>query len=309
MTCCNMAKENDGEDNRMLLSEMNKRKDYLVCIDSDGCLLDNMELKHKECFCPAVVNVWDLQSVSRYAREVWEFVNLYSRTRGANRFPALVRALELIYARPEVQERHIRQWDIAALKKWSEETDNFSESALASFIERQGDDAAPDLQNALRWSREVNSNVRHIVRNIGPFPGVQETLAALHEHADVVVVSSTPQEALIRELDHCGILNGFDAVAGQESGTKAICIRTAMQKGYEPDHVLKVGDAPGDHQAALDNGCLFYPIIPGLERESWRRLREEAAGQFIAGTYQGEPMAKRLEQFYTVLGDKPGWEA
>ncbi|GIT38550.1 MAG: hypothetical protein Ct9H300mP7_4710 [Verrucomicrobiota bacterium] len=30
-----------------------------------------------------------LQAVSKYARQVWEFVNLYSKTRGANRFPAL----------------------------------------------------------------------------------------------------------------------------------------------------------------------------------------------------------------------------
>ena len=290
-----------------VLSEMKKQREYLVCIDSDGCLLDNMELKHKECFCPAVVNVWDLQGVSRYAREVWEFVNLYSRTRGANRFPALVRALELIYARPEVRERGVMQWDITALKKWSEETDNFSESALAAFIEAQNGHAAPDLKNALRWSQEVNANVRHIVRNIGPFPGVREAIDALHRYADVVVVSSTPQEALIRELDHCGILNLFDAVAGQESGTKTICIRKAMEKGYAPDHVLKVGDAPGDHQAAMNNHCLFYPIISGVESESWRRLREEALGQFIGGTYGGEPMAKRLEQFYTVLSDEPTW--
>jgi hypothetical protein len=28
-----------------------------------------------------------LQAESKYAREVWDFVNLYSKTRGANRFP------------------------------------------------------------------------------------------------------------------------------------------------------------------------------------------------------------------------------
>ena len=38
-----------------------KKHDYLVCVDSDGCLLDNMELKHKECFCPATVNIWNLR--------------------------------------------------------------------------------------------------------------------------------------------------------------------------------------------------------------------------------------------------------
>ena len=102
-----------------------------------------------------------------------------------------------------------------------------------------------------------------IVHSIGPFPGVREAIDALRPYADVVVVSSTTQEVLIRELDHCGILNCFDTVGGQESGTKTICIRTAMGKGYAPDHVLKVDDTPGDHQVAVNNGCLFYPIIPG----------------------------------------------
>ena len=35
-----------------------------------------------------------LQGVSKYAREAAEFVNLYSKSRGINRFPALVEALE-----------------------------------------------------------------------------------------------------------------------------------------------------------------------------------------------------------------------
>ena len=78
-----------------ILLNMKPAHNYLVCVDSDGCVFDNMELKHKECFCPATVNVWGLQSVSRYAREAAEFVNLYSKTRGMNRFPALVRTLEL----------------------------------------------------------------------------------------------------------------------------------------------------------------------------------------------------------------------
>ena len=63
---------------------------FLICVDSDGCVFDNMELKHKECFCPATVNVWGLQSVSRYAREAAEYVNLYSKSRGTNRYPALI---------------------------------------------------------------------------------------------------------------------------------------------------------------------------------------------------------------------------
>ena len=63
------------------------KHDYLVGIDSDGCAFDTMELKHKECFIPNTINYWGLQGVSKYAREAAEFVNLYSKSRGINRFP------------------------------------------------------------------------------------------------------------------------------------------------------------------------------------------------------------------------------
>ena len=63
------------------------KHDYLVGIDSDGCAFDTMELKHKECFIPNTINYWGLQGVSSYAREAAEFVNLYSKSRGINRFP------------------------------------------------------------------------------------------------------------------------------------------------------------------------------------------------------------------------------
>ena len=72
--------------------------DFLVGIDSDGCVFDSMELKHKECFIPAFINHYDLQGVSKYAREAAEFVNLYSKSRGANRFPGAGRAARLAAA-------------------------------------------------------------------------------------------------------------------------------------------------------------------------------------------------------------------
>lgn len=49
------------------------KHDYLVGIDSDGCAFDTMELKHKECFIPNIINYWGLQGVSKYAREAAEF--------------------------------------------------------------------------------------------------------------------------------------------------------------------------------------------------------------------------------------------
>src|ERR1043165_8364036 len=94
------------------------QKKFFIGFDSDGCIFDSMEIKHRECFIPALIWKWNLQAVSRLARECHEFVNLYSKWRGINRFPALVRTLELLAQRPEAQARGFSARDLAELKKW-----------------------------------------------------------------------------------------------------------------------------------------------------------------------------------------------
>jgi hypothetical protein len=78
------------------LIDMEKNHDYMICVDSDGCAFDAMEIKQKECFAPNFINAYDLQAVSKYARESWEFVNLYSVDCGCNRFVAIIKALDLL---------------------------------------------------------------------------------------------------------------------------------------------------------------------------------------------------------------------
>src|SRR5512143_2748137 len=87
------------------LTEMQPKFKFFIGIDSDGCAFDTMEIKHKECFIPNIINYWNLQAVSKFAREAAEFVNLYSKWRGINRFPALVMVFDLLAQRPEVLER------------------------------------------------------------------------------------------------------------------------------------------------------------------------------------------------------------
>jgi hypothetical protein len=89
------------------LAELEPKHKFFVGIDSDGCAFDSMEIKHKECFCPNTIKYWDLQPVSKYAREAAEFVNLYSKFRGINRWPALVMVFDLLRERPEVQARGV----------------------------------------------------------------------------------------------------------------------------------------------------------------------------------------------------------
>ena len=89
------------------LDRFERQHDFLIGIDSDGCAFDTMEIKHKECFIPQIINHYGLQGVSKYAREAAEFVNLYSKSRGINRFPALVQTLEWLQKRPEVVARGV----------------------------------------------------------------------------------------------------------------------------------------------------------------------------------------------------------
>lgn len=290
-----------------LLQSMRKKHDYLVCIDSDGCVFDNMELKHKECFCPATVNVWDMQSVSRFAREAADYVNLYSIHRGINRFPGLILTLELTAGRPEVQARGWQLPDLSALKRWIANTDKLSMLVLEDYIKQTGS-REESLRRALDWSREVDDNVRRIVRHLSPFPYVKDTLEKLSRVADIVVVSAASHEAVTREWGACGLSDYVSVLCGQELGTKAECIQKAMQGRYDAGHVLKIGDAPGDFEAAKRNGVLFFPILPGQETESWQTLLDTAADRFLADDYRGPFMDKKIQTFFASLLTAPPWQ-
>lgn len=283
---------------------MERKHDFLVCIDSDGTVFDNMELKHKECFCPAFVNVWNLQAVSKYAREVWEHVNLYSRTRGFNRFVALITALDLLRTREEVLQRGVEIPDPKSLKKYIADGGTVNTVMITAWCQDHPEDT--DMARALQWSQEIDRNVAHIVRGAMPFPMVKETLAMIREFADIVVVSDTPNLALTKEWKEHGIDKYATVICGQEFGSKKLCIATAVEKGgYNRDHVLMIGDAVRDHQAAVDTSVLFYPIIPSLETDSWRRLLQEAVDRVHDGTYAGDYMEELMGQFYAVLREDP----
>ena len=280
-------------------------RDYFVGIDSDGCAFDSMEVKHKECFIPNIVACFGLAAVSKYVREAAEFLNLYSRWRGINRFPGLVQTFDLVADRPEVRRRHVVVPRLEGLRAWVSRESTLSNPVLKAAIAATGD---PDLQRALHWSEAVNRSITATVKNVPPFPFVRESLEWLTKKADVMVVSATPGEALSREWQEHGLAGQVALIAGQEMGSKAEHLALATSGRYDRERVLMVGDAPGDHQAALDNGVLFYPINPGFEDESWRRFYEEALPRFFAGTYAGDYRDGLVAQFSALLPEIPPWQ-
>lgn len=276
--------------------------EFLIGIDSDGCAFDTMELKHKECFIPNIINSYELQGISKYAREAAEFVNLYSKSRGINRFPGLIETLEWLQKRPEVAARGVEIRIPAGLAKWLETETKHANPALEAAIKANPHD---DLKQALAWSKAVNQSITDIVRGVPPFPFVTECLQKLQGKADVLVVSATPNEALVREWEEHDISKYVAAICGQEIGTKKETLRVASK--YPKDHVLMVGDAPGDYKAAVANNALFFPINPGHEEASWRRLYEEGLDRLFAHTFTGAYQKRLLDEFDKYLPDTPPW--
>ena len=57
-------------------SEYVKRNDFLVCVDSDGCAMDTMDIKHFRCFGPCMVAEWELNAWQEEILARWNEINL-----------------------------------------------------------------------------------------------------------------------------------------------------------------------------------------------------------------------------------------
>ena len=286
-----------------LLKNLEPTKEFFIGIDSDGTVFDSMELKHKECFAPMFIKHFRLQSASKYAREVWDFVNLYSKTRGVNRFPAIVRALNLLRARKEVVARGVDIPDTQALEAWIARETRLGNVTLQKEVADGNEALAP----ALAWSLAVNAAVADIVFGVPPLPNFRESLQKMVLKADVICVSQTPSETLQREWKEHGIDRFVRVIAGQEFGTKTEHIAFAAKGKYAPEKILMIGDAPGDFDAAKGNDALFYPIVPGREEASWERFFNEGLDRFFAGTYSGAYEAGLIREFEDSLPENPHW--
>ncbi|MBN2737098.1 MAG: HAD hydrolase-like protein [Spirochaetales bacterium] len=288
------------------LKDLKPEQDFFVGIDSDGCVFDSMEIKHKECFCPNFINHFELQPVSKFAREAWDFVNLYSKTRGVNRFQALIHALDLLRVRKEVLDRGANIPELQGVRDWIARETKLGNPALKNEVEKHA--PHPDLVLTYAWSFDVNEAVKKIVRNVPPFPLVKECLEKINQKADSIVVSQTPFDTLEREWTENKIDHLVRLIAGQEMGTKTEHISLAAKGKYPSQRILMIGDAPGDLKAARANEALFYPIIPGREEESWKRLTEEALDKFFSENYAGEYENQLVEKFNQCLPERAPWE-
>lgn len=287
------------------LKELDAKHSFFVGIDSDGCAFPSMELKHKECFIPETVRHFGLQPISKYVREAAEFVNLYSKWRGANRFPALLKVMDLLSTRNEVRRSGLHIPKLTHLRSWIEQSTSLSNPKLVTAVKESNNS---ELQQILAWSNAVNTAIENMVRGVLPYPGVRETLQCLAKKADVIVVSATPGDALRREWTTNGLKDYVQFIAGQEMGNKSEHLSHATAGKYKSNSILMIGDAPGDWEAAKTVDALFFPILPGDEEKSWKMLQTEALEIFFNHGYAGDYQTERLRLFDELLPEIAPWE-
>ena len=270
-----------------------KSKEYLVCIDSDGCAMDTMDCKHIHCFGPCMTDEWELGEWKEEILDYWNQVNLYSMTRGINRFLALGKVLA------HVSRTYKKIPDADVLVSWTQTAGELSNASVKAAYEQSRQEI---FKKAHDWSQAVNLAITKLPEELKkPFDGACEGVKAAHACADVAIVSSANAEAVKEEWEKFGMMESVDICLTQSEGSKAFCIGEMLKKGYAPDHVLMTGDAPGDQAAAEKNGVLYFPVLVRREAESWKRFVEEALPKFMDGSYKGGYQKQVIREFLDNL--------
>ncbi len=295
-------------DPEIQLKKFKRTKDFLIAIDTDGCITDNMNGKQMLIFQPQFMEFYYLWGIETYFREVAEYYNLFSTDRGCNRFVAISLILKALKKRDDVKNTDLP--DVEYLDEYIAyaEKNNLGlgNPSLEGYLNKNP--TTLFYYKLLGWSEAVNRTFPQISGKIPPFNGVSEALKEMAEFADIVVVSKTPYEDLANYWEDKGIDKYVQVIAGQEMGSKGHHIEVAKSSGrYTDDEVLMLGDGNGDLKAVKKNNGLFYPVIPGREQRCWDDI-SDALTRFRSKEYKGSFEDKLLNGFKAALLTAPPWE-
>jgi len=302
------------KDAEQQLRKFKRTKNFLIAIDTDGCVTDNMNGKQMLIFHPQFMEFYQLWEVESYYREVAEYYNLFSVDRGCNRFIAIQLTLVALQNRKDVQqiltERHIKLPNIKPLNQYiaytKENKLGLGNPSLEEYLNQNPLDLS--LYKLLGWSEAVNRTFPHISAKIPPFNHVEECLKLMAQYADILIVSKTPYIDLANYWESQEIDQYVQMIAGQEMGSKGHHIEIAKKAGkYEDDQVMMIGDGGGDLKAVKINKGLFYPTPPGQEQGAWNNF-PGAFQRFIKREYKGEYEDILLGQFKKSLLTSPPWK-
>lgn len=267
-------------------------KEFFIGVDSDGTAFDSMSPKHYDAFIPSAIETWNLQEYAEKVTEVGANINLYSKHRGVNRFPGLILMFD------ELSKSGINIGDYTPLREYVNSSEVYSNTTLEDYIKKNPSDF---LSKVLEWSKNADCLFSAKVDGIQPFEYVRQALKQACVKADITVVSSASSKGLLKDWQNGGIAEYTHSILGQENGTKKQQLKSAVSGNYKTNHILMIGDAPGDYEAAKSVNALFYPIIPGSEVQSWKEFCEVGCDKFFSGSFSGQYQDDLLNKFLNVL--------
>lgn len=268
---------------------------YIVCVDSDGCVIDGMTIKHELCFGPSFIDVYELGEYREELMEYWLDFNLYSNTRGVNRFMGLKCILQYAI------EKGYLITNIDTFVEWVDTTDELSNQSLLKAMEacKSMSLEMSAMEKAVEWSKETNRRITQLTpEQKVAFSEASVALKTVKEYANLAVVSSANKAAVIEEWEHEDLLKYVDVLYTQEEGSKAECLKKLIAMGYEPQHIIMLGDSPGDIAAAKASGVLYYPIVPKEENTAWEEFTNQYFRLFLEGKYGNKVMEELVEECF-----------
>ena len=159
-----------------VLTDFTKKREFLVCMDSDGCVMDTVSIKHTIVMCPELIRVFALDDHADFVASAWEEINLRNITRGLSRFESVV----LVFDR--LKNRGIEVPGSEDISAWVNTSAELSTASLQHELLRTGSLALRKLQE---WNNACNRRIQALEPTFEPFPGVEESLRQLHAVADL----------------------------------------------------------------------------------------------------------------------------
>ena len=232
----------------------------------------------------------------RWEKEIldrWNTVNLFSMSRGINRFLGLGMLLE------EIDKTYTPIEDASLFLSWAQSAQELSNATVLAKMEASGQEV---FKKAYAWSIAVNKAITSLPDNVKvPFPGISEGLACAKKIANLGIISAANPEAVLEEWTQHQLMDYMDVSLAQDVGTKSYCIAKMLEFGFDTEKVVMVGDAPGDLAAAQENNILYFPILVRHEAESWVRFQTEMLDHLLSGTYRGAYQESLIESFLANL--------
>ncbi len=247
---------------------------FVVGIDADGTIFDTMNIKHKQVFWQCMMERWGVPDPDGRILAEAEKINLYSKSRGINRFPGLLKVMEICPSLAGLDKTPLRDFISSGYPT--------SNAGLEKYISDGHTDKI--LYDTLGWSYDIDRVFAEKTEKLLPFSGADSSIRKMSERADIVIVSSASGKILERDLENAALSPYITKIMGQECGKKHEQL-ASVRASLSPDSVLMIGDAISDCDAAKRAGAHFYPILPGNEEHSWDMLENKYFESFIAGEY------------------------